>query len=592
MLYELTVRENIAYSARSRLPRSWTTKEVENFIDATIESLDLMHVADNLISSVSGGQRKRVNIAMELATCPSAIFLDEPTSGLDSTAALKVAQTMKKIAVNIGINVVSVIHQPRYEIFDEFDDLLLMIPGGATAYLGPREHVQPYFEKLGFYFAQQNNPADCLMDILSGKGDLVDISHCSGAREIGQQIQQMVANGSAVFEEYQVSDLAQRWNDYKSKTYFILSRESSRWEIATPETLDLESKHLCREFDENSEEGTLGDPNTRCPGTPVHEELPPPLPPPDVVKPTLTSVHEGYVSRDHERLRQACFRRGTGLFRQIVLVHNRSLLQQYRKINALLLELFIATVSGLLMGIAVSSYDGALYRGLFIYPFTLISPAPVELVVPMLALIIGCAVGLSGSPAGVKIFCEERDIYFRESSAGLSPLGYFIGKNIASTYRFVISSLHFTAFFMFFATPGINFYAMYMIILLMFYTVYGVSFALAMVVRRENASMIAVCATIIFAVLNGSGPSISDLSRYSLDWILVISYARWGTEAWYSSELVIYDGVYEIQNISAKLFGYTLQRYNFDLLCIFILGCAFRLIAFILMVCLNRQKQR
>lgn len=107
MLQELTVRENIEYSARVRLPRSWTHKEIVRFADAVLDTLDLAHVAENLITSVSGGQRKRVNIGMELVTCPSAIFLDEPTSGLDATAALKVANTMKKIASDIGISVVS-----------------------------------------------------------------------------------------------------------------------------------------------------------------------------------------------------------------------------------------------------------------------------------------------------------------------------------------------------------------------------------------------------------------------------------------------------------------------------------------------------
>jgi ABC-type multidrug transport system ATPase subunit len=128
MLHELTVRENIAYSARIRLPRSWSTKEIEQFVDAILEALDLSHVAHNLITAISGGQRKRVNIGMELVTCPSAIFLDEPTSGLDATAALKVANTMKKIAMTIGITIVAVIHQPRFEIFSEFDDLLMIAP--------------------------------------------------------------------------------------------------------------------------------------------------------------------------------------------------------------------------------------------------------------------------------------------------------------------------------------------------------------------------------------------------------------------------------------------------------------------------------
>lgn len=82
MLRELTVRENIAHSARMRLPRrGWTASAVELHIDAVIEVLGLRACADTLAGRVSGGQRKRCNIGIELAIAPAAIFLDEPTSG-------------------------------------------------------------------------------------------------------------------------------------------------------------------------------------------------------------------------------------------------------------------------------------------------------------------------------------------------------------------------------------------------------------------------------------------------------------------------------------------------------------------------------
>ena len=107
---------------------------------------------------VSGGQRKRTNIGIELAAAPAAIFLEsvpivcvlfmpprtlcpflysEPTSGLDSAAALEVCRTLRAIA-DLGLTVVAVIHQPRLEIFDSFDDLLLLAPGGVTAFIGRR----------------------------------------------------------------------------------------------------------------------------------------------------------------------------------------------------------------------------------------------------------------------------------------------------------------------------------------------------------------------------------------------------------------------------------------------------------------------
>lgn len=106
-------------------------------------------IGDETTRGISGGQRKRVNIGLELAGAPLALFLDEPTSGLDSTAALNVCEILKRLT-RLGITVVSVIHQPRFEIFSKFDDILLILPGGRTAYMGPVSEIQRYFKEMGF----------------------------------------------------------------------------------------------------------------------------------------------------------------------------------------------------------------------------------------------------------------------------------------------------------------------------------------------------------------------------------------------------------------------------------------------------------
>ncbi|ORY49964.1 hypothetical protein BCR33DRAFT_781479 [Rhizoclosmatium globosum] len=158
MIEELSVRENIRYSARVRLPNSWTNTEVEAHAEAILQALNLSHVADKRIGNVlergiSGGQRKRVNIGMELAAAPLSVFLDEPTSGLDSTAAMDAVNILHSIS-RLGLTIVAVVHQPRVEIFETFDDVLMIAPGGRTAYFGPVSGAKPYFESLGFYFGQ------------------------------------------------------------------------------------------------------------------------------------------------------------------------------------------------------------------------------------------------------------------------------------------------------------------------------------------------------------------------------------------------------------------------------------------------------
>ena len=174
MIREMTVRETVLYSTKNRLPADWSSVEIEKYVNAVINTLGLSAIQNSLIGDetthgVSGGQRKRVNIGMELAAAPRATFLGDPTSGLDSTAALSVVMTLKSTA-SLGVTVIAVLYQPRYEIFKAFCDLLLIVPGGRTAYLGPQSQVVQYFLGLGYVFDSRKNPADVLMDILSGRG--------------------------------------------------------------------------------------------------------------------------------------------------------------------------------------------------------------------------------------------------------------------------------------------------------------------------------------------------------------------------------------------------------------------------------------
>jgi ABC-type multidrug transport system ATPase subunit len=627
MLQELTVRENIAYSARVRLPHSWPRQEIEDFVDIVLEALDLSHVADNLIDSVSGGQRKRVNIGMELVTCPSAIFLDEPTSGLDATAAMKIANTMKKIAIDIGISVVAVIHQPRYEIFSEFDDLLMIAPGGLTAYLGQRKDIQPYFENLGFYFDVRHNPADILMDTLSGKGRRVDIKPLPGEdvdseerKRFEMELEQK--SKSHQYIGYDVAELVYAWKcreDAMSalnlEQELLQKADSSGLVDEPPPVPELPPEIYVTEFDQELLRQSVLEQGSNC-GRSGFESCRTSTEKSDgfgqvdqviaadfVVSEKETSKQEPSMTMrlphteceldfQHSTLQRACMERGANWFSQLAFAHNRSVTQQYRRCNAFALELLVALISGSIMGLAVMCYDGSLYQGLLVQPFSLISPAPVEVVIPLLALIIGCTIGLSGAPAGTKIFSEEKDVYWREASAGHNPFSYFMGKNVSATYRFFVSALHFTASFHILTCPNIAFWNLYVIHLSMFYTVYGISFIVAMIVKRENASMVAVCVIIVFAVLCGNGPNLKDARKWGFEWFLDMSFNRWAAEAWYSEELLIYDGVYEIWKVSTEHFGFTLNRFWTDIFWIVVIGCAARLLAFILLVLLNRQKQR
>eukprot|EP00128_Syssomonas_multiformis_P010869 Colp12_sorted_trinity150504_noHs@28162 len=152
-----------------RLPKGFTNAERHTMVEDTLLMLGLARVRDSLIGNelvrgISGGQRKRVNVGIEVVADPKVIFLDEPTSGLDATSSLTVLQSLKELAVCRNTAVVAVIHQPRYDLFMLFDDLLLLGVGGVTVYNGPTKDVEPYFQSLGFVVPPKANPADFFID--------------------------------------------------------------------------------------------------------------------------------------------------------------------------------------------------------------------------------------------------------------------------------------------------------------------------------------------------------------------------------------------------------------------------------------------
>merc|ERR1712161_8788 len=123
-------------------------------VDDVLEVLEIDHVRDTIIGDarvrgISGGQLKRVNIAMEMVSNPKLICLDEPTSGLDSVTSLVVLKALKEMA-QTGVNVIAVLHQPKKEIFELFNQVLLLANGGLTAFIGSPIEMISYFENLGF----------------------------------------------------------------------------------------------------------------------------------------------------------------------------------------------------------------------------------------------------------------------------------------------------------------------------------------------------------------------------------------------------------------------------------------------------------
>ncbi|XP_010937387.1 ABC transporter G family member 1 [Elaeis guineensis] len=164
LMTTLTIREAVYYSAQLQLPESMSRAEKRERAEATIREMGLGGAMDTRIGGwaskgISGGQKRRVSICMEILTRPELLFLDEPTSGLDSAASYHVMNRISRLARREGMTVVAAIHQPSSEVFDLFHGLCLLAYG-ETVYFGPASTTSEFFALNGFPCPPHRNPSD------------------------------------------------------------------------------------------------------------------------------------------------------------------------------------------------------------------------------------------------------------------------------------------------------------------------------------------------------------------------------------------------------------------------------------------------
>jgi len=163
-----TAREAIEFSAKLRLPRSTTDQAIKNLASVMLRELGLVDCADTmigggLIKGISGGEKKRTSVGVELVVKPTMVFLDEPTSGLDSFSAVQLSNVLKKVA-NAGAAVLFTIHQPPSEVFNSFDHLILL-NNGRVMYEGQVDDVPSFFAACKKPLPPRFNPADWILQV-------------------------------------------------------------------------------------------------------------------------------------------------------------------------------------------------------------------------------------------------------------------------------------------------------------------------------------------------------------------------------------------------------------------------------------------
>jgi ABC-type multidrug transport system ATPase subunit len=603
----LRVHDNIFFSGSFRLPHEFTSEDVYRRTDEVIATLGLgavqhSKIGDETTRGVSGGQRKRVNIGMEVVANPRVLFLDEPTSGLDSTSSQEVLIALKKFATEEDMTIVTVIHQPRFEIYKLIDELLLLGRGGITVFIGPREEAETYFRDLGFHSKEEGmNPIDFFMDIISG-----DVPR----------------DGDAKFVK---EDLFDMWVKYAEKREQREKHPSNGTipHMGSGSGTGISDKDFDMEFNSSSQGFGIG-----AGDGDIHSHK----------SPRGADGEQIVVSEPEEKKTRNCcaqcccdcvndfiswwsdlglffyqcliespckpgFRKTPSLIYVFWIVMRRSWAQQYRDWGKFIAQNVLHLVLGMFLSALTSkgvTFIGPIPEGIVATcPFVLQGACTNPLQDDYLGVagFLSWAIGFAGIAVGAATFGDEKPQFWREQGSGMNFIVYFYGKVLADLPKIAFAAACFTfALLAGFAT-NTSAIRVYGLVFFMYYSGFALGYLVSAFVGSDMSALLGVAIAMLFAIqLSGtSSPKLKDVNDGSnpitktLFWL---SFGRWGTEAFYINEMNHFH--YENVGPYIEAQGFVLgdAQFGLDLLNMFLSSLVWQFIAMIFLKMNNRQAQK
>ncbi len=637
MIRDLSCRQNISFSARYRLPASEAANMelMRSKIDKCIRDLGIWHVQDSPIGDertrgISGGQRKRVNIGLELVADPLVLFLDEPTSGLDSTSSTALCGMLKEIAVARSMTIAAVIHQPSVSAFESFDDLLLLGKGGRTIYHGTIAAAPDYFASIGFPVPVNCNPADFYLDVCQGQvvqergsfasetSSVSALTSNTGFRPSSVNKASAAAPQNGLLFEWPLlfdmwedrDDGHEGWFKNPHKSASNLKDKSKRASQFVRQSFDKISKQLSdtgnsSPLSANGSGQSDSSPNflvVMCSVVVLY------------FKKLLEQLETWWVFQK-EALSALCEGKGEDMrdtpsaFKQFKLCFKRASTQAWFPVSSFLFEMCTHLLVGMMFsGSAKQLY----YEGPFPDPICFITPGafiktcqePQDDAYQQTTSLMCFAVLSLGISSAAAIFGHEQVNYFRECAAGLNSPMYFIAKVIANIPKMFFSSVF---FWWTFSSQFLNTSSqadMFGYLFLLYWYSYGLGYLLSQFVNIRYTALLGIFISLLISVkLSGVNPSLQEVNGYQppvqqLPWY--ISGPRWVQEGFYTTQVDYYDsipnGPYEGDpyiDINSGLgpLGYSTTRRYVAYTWLFVLGLIMHILAMITMAFGHRLKK-
>ncbi|XP_014600224.1 PREDICTED: ATP-binding cassette sub-family G member 1-like [Polistes canadensis] len=165
---KLTVTESMHFAIDLKIGSKLTKKEKSAIIKEIINILRLTNARDTISDTLSGGEKKRLSIALEMVNNPSILFLDEPTTGLDEISSIQTILLLQKLTKHLTRTIICSIHTPSASIFSKFDNVYVMA-NGQCVYRGPSNNIVSFFQQINIECPIHYNPADFIIEISTGE---------------------------------------------------------------------------------------------------------------------------------------------------------------------------------------------------------------------------------------------------------------------------------------------------------------------------------------------------------------------------------------------------------------------------------------
>eukprot|EP01025_Chloroclados_australasicus_P023435 TRINITY_DN2374_c0_g3_i1.p1 TRINITY_DN2374_c0_g3~~TRINITY_DN2374_c0_g3_i1.p1 ORF type:complete len:720 (+),score=63.10 TRINITY_DN2374_c0_g3_i1:280-2160(+) len=551
MYSDLSVYETLLFSARYRLPATTSDYMRKQYVENAMEILNIVDIRHQVIGNqerrgISGGQRKRVNVAIELVMNPSLLFLDEPTSGLDSTTSKILVEALKQTA-QLGVTVCAVVHQPSYQVFQNFDDVLFLGPGGRTVYYGPVSNVYNYFNRLDFVIPEHVNPADAYMDIINGFiGREGHPDH--RVEDLYLLWQEHAGIDMGVVEQIGIQSVDL---DVEQTIINLVNRQTKQFEIMGGEQgLFLQAKEilLVNVYWVFSSVKELWQILVASFARLRHWYYP-------------TAATESYLP----------LRITPGVWTQLRWCLQRAFQRRLRHKLVSTLELLIFCVTGAILGYISDRGWGTLFR------FSQgISYA-----------IIGIA--LLSSVSSLRTFGTDRPVFFREIGSGLNRISYFLAMDSIDHINTVLRAVFFLMIYKSFAEFRANMWSMFGIMIGIVYTCAGYSYIISQIMGPGPGQLTAAVMVLIFVLM---APK-TDMREGISNMIQQFSFARWALEGLVIAEANELKGVWLLARCQDLVnLHYDVRDFPRCMVQLFMIGVGARILALLGFYVLHRSKQR